>query len=1287
MLKPPSTVHHPQHRDRRAVSEVIANILLLAITITLFMSIFYWVTNLPPPQSKPRVDISGTLSILPDNSAYINLTYLNGDPLYGYSTVIYVGINNAVTLSLTLQSGGISDDIFNIGERWIYHDTVNTYSPQSRVEVMIIDTIKNQVIWDSTLQGGYPSSAPYFIDLWVYSETFHKRTVEIYRSTQFRINVTLRDLNNDLLTTGVYADLSPINGPTYEPLFTNDTDLTTSMTFYTTILTLNDSVQSGGYLIPIKATDNAGNSVTGTVQLVVVASDGPIIAFASIEPNVVENQPPNNKYKVRAYVTDRLFSITYVNATLYSLTGQNRPMTQQTTASFYETISITAPSNAGIYPIYINAINEIGQQTQVRINLTVFASNITIEPGTGGGFGITPFDPNATGGASGSAGSQWYFITNKTGNKTKNFQPNEKVNITAFSNLVLNLVQSNLLELYNQSNGKPIVYPGQTAPGSPTDPHPPDTSTIPGTTTTPSSTQAFTWTGLLGGFHVYTMYFYAPEVPGVYPLYIFLKDNSGGVFVVYDTIYVYNEDGTLPTAGLIKTYKNVSTDNTTRLVETSYFQHTDIMYIKVWTKDVDPYQPATATIEINTLYLYMGDIEIKDYFGGTQLKAQPGVTPVSSIYQKDPDASASLGGIGNYTVSVDLLRQNGIGWLPGNNTYILYVRGFNDSGKNQLGSNVNTAETFGTLSTTVWIKAPLSTEDIATGTANLAGDKSQPHRIWWYENGLYWARTLIDEGLGRAAVTVDIKDVDGDGKNDIIAGYWGQKDKFQPIDKPINGWSVAWMKNLLPDGSKWSYNIISYELFPNYPDNPPNGIYYIPQSVYGGDLDGDGDSEVVVGWRSVDDGKYQQPCAMGYVSIFWNDGKWTEIKLTPYETANQCNEKDPNKGGDDIDEVLIADLDLRKGANDKYYPEIIAATRFGHIWVYWNDGDLDLSANSWANGFSGQSFTYNNGKPQKLYGPFMPDIIKSEFYIRHRIRIAPMEGDINNDFTPDIVSVTANQIYIYRNNITDPRTDFATSTLDTDYERVGRVGPEYAPRVDWIDPNMNQDTICSKKQDKEMRWICNDLTDNGDKVPPPNTLNPPYYLASIALADMDGDNRTDILVGTTEQHDASEKDRTPKLWLIRQADPEVGQTTLGAYKWKQGKETSADGTTNGWNFKQIYRREMSDWIVSYKPTGDDDFSIIDIEAGDFDGDGDKDFALGIGAFTKAKNKIADNLYVFMNNATMVSKSPIDPDSIVNYGEDLRNVIWYTEVHIISDPLTGKVGTEFILDIAVGYIDV
>jgi flagellin-like protein len=116
-------------RGKRGVSEVVGTILILALTVVLFSSIFFFVSAFPKPSSQPNSQFLGQLyysiatkgSSTWTNVSYLTITYLAGSAVFSFNTKIYI-VSQAhpghTSNPYTLANGGLSAGTWATGQVW-----------------------------------------------------------------------------------------------------------------------------------------------------------------------------------------------------------------------------------------------------------------------------------------------------------------------------------------------------------------------------------------------------------------------------------------------------------------------------------------------------------------------------------------------------------------------------------------------------------------------------------------------------------------------------------------------------------------------------------------------------------------------------------------------------------------------------------------------------------------------------------------------------------------------------------------------------------------------------------------------------------------------------------------------------------------------------------------------------------------------------------------------------------------------------------------------------------------
>ncbi len=148
-------LHKRKAWTRKGVSDIIGNLLILAITVTLFSSILMYVSSMPGPSEKVYSDFTSTLDIR-STHYWVNITHQGGEVLEDYKTAIYIFIDNTPQ-TLDIGDGIVSATSWDTGVTWSYLDN-KVLGSNTSVSVMIVDTAANTVVYTTPLQGGSQTS-------------------------------------------------------------------------------------------------------------------------------------------------------------------------------------------------------------------------------------------------------------------------------------------------------------------------------------------------------------------------------------------------------------------------------------------------------------------------------------------------------------------------------------------------------------------------------------------------------------------------------------------------------------------------------------------------------------------------------------------------------------------------------------------------------------------------------------------------------------------------------------------------------------------------------------------------------------------------------------------------------------------------------------------------------------------------------------------------------------------------------------------------------------------------
>ncbi|UCE73358.1 MAG: VCBS repeat-containing protein [Methanomassiliicoccales archaeon] len=249
--------------DDHGVSEIIADILILAMTVVLFAIIFAFVWSLPAPDEATYADFDGNVQLTTDG-AHINMTHISGEDLHSGYTRIYlfknIGTSGVVSRELLTQGtdddnpapggyGLADDETWSTGEKWSYY--FKGVGAADDLEIRILDTKTQTLIMGAKLLGVGVNDAPIIMDRW-YSPS------PAVNATNLTIYVRVKDPDgfDDISASGsVYSNVSALNR-TY--VFRNFDWI--SHTEDTGVFETNLTVDQGQgiYILTINAKDSSG---------------------------------------------------------------------------------------------------------------------------------------------------------------------------------------------------------------------------------------------------------------------------------------------------------------------------------------------------------------------------------------------------------------------------------------------------------------------------------------------------------------------------------------------------------------------------------------------------------------------------------------------------------------------------------------------------------------------------------------------------------------------------------------------------------------------------------------------------------------------------------------------------------------------------------------------------------------------------------------------------------------------------------------------------------------------
>ncbi len=275
-------IHRKLAWDREGVSEIVGTFLILAITVIIFSGIILWVTSFPGPEPTRRADLDATA----EPGVWINITHRGGEPLRGFLTDIVLLVNGETEV---LQTQGIrlsppdlgmpygidGDQTWNAGEVWRYkNQTIDMLG--DTVQLVVIDTESNSIVWTKELLGFAGQHPPLFLDKWADGVPLTPNRDTVQQGKVFHVYARIMDKDGDFDADNLVAvDLTFDANPAYnmtddgDPLYG---DAMANDGLWSTIIDQQAKLEWDGGILIFQAEDDAGHQTTTRMTLTVEPS-------------------------------------------------------------------------------------------------------------------------------------------------------------------------------------------------------------------------------------------------------------------------------------------------------------------------------------------------------------------------------------------------------------------------------------------------------------------------------------------------------------------------------------------------------------------------------------------------------------------------------------------------------------------------------------------------------------------------------------------------------------------------------------------------------------------------------------------------------------------------------------------------------------------------------------------------------------------------------------------------------------------------------------------------------
>lgn len=360
--------------DEKGVSEILADMLILVITISLFTVIILFLYTLPAPDKKTYAEFDSNMEFDEDGGS-INITHIGGETLRGDHTKIYLLRNTNQEVRILNTQGSDGDNIFygiqgdrnwDPNEVWSYFFGGITASDD--LVISIVDQKANSVIMKSDLLSFGINAHPIIMERW------HDPNPAI-NGTQTKVSARVFDYNGRYDIESVYFNASQLNR-NLQDVFMEDPD--DDGIFEAGVLITQGK---GDFTIVIKAKDKKGELEERMLQVTVIEPSKPVIEFIAIEPNSVKVK---GSFVVRAVLMDLEDDLNFSDVSItpepsfYAASGsidtsfeliERIPL-----GGIFETGGL-APASEGIYNMTVRATDCADFESTKLVRLTVIQSD------------------------------------------------------------------------------------------------------------------------------------------------------------------------------------------------------------------------------------------------------------------------------------------------------------------------------------------------------------------------------------------------------------------------------------------------------------------------------------------------------------------------------------------------------------------------------------------------------------------------------------------------------------------------------------------------------------------------------------------------------------------------------------------------------------------------------------------------------------------------------------------------------------------------------------------------
>lgn len=347
---------------------MVATILLLALTVTLFASIFFFVNTFPQPAPQPTNQFTASLTYGSSGTTIVGISVLHlaGPSVPGGATVYLYSSSHPTRFPtpFTVSSGLVGHAaVWNLGQSWALNLTTYTLTTPDNITVSLVTS--TELLFRVTLPGQNPAVPPVYTNV----GTLPAQPV-VGRS--FTVFTQISD--STLQAKSVYLNLSQVPGVPGKGLY--KMVFSASNGTWSVSLPAGTTTSTGTFYAFINSSDlfNLANSIAFTITI--VSTPGQLTASLLAGPSA---PVVGGTVNVTAFVSNggssaatATMTFTAGATTLGTTTGS---IPAGSTSSFLQTWT---PASSGVYLLAVQVNTTGGTSTSATLNITVYPTIVLV---------------------------------------------------------------------------------------------------------------------------------------------------------------------------------------------------------------------------------------------------------------------------------------------------------------------------------------------------------------------------------------------------------------------------------------------------------------------------------------------------------------------------------------------------------------------------------------------------------------------------------------------------------------------------------------------------------------------------------------------------------------------------------------------------------------------------------------------------------------------------------------------------------------------------------------------